>query len=35
MCSRDLGYQEFVIEGEEFEEAANHWNKRVEQYYNL
>lgn len=35
MCSRDLDYQEFVIEGQEFEAAVEEWNTRVAQYYNL
>jgi genome maintenance exonuclease 1 len=35
MCSRDLDYQEFVIEGQEFENAVEEWNTRVAQYYNL
>jgi len=35
MCSRDLLYQEFVIEGKEFDNAANIWNDKVAQYYNV
>ena len=35
MCSRDLNYQEFVIEGDEFKNAVEEWNTRVAQYYNL
>jgi hypothetical protein len=33
MCSRDCEYQEFVIEGAEFEHYTEEWLKRVEQYY--
>ena len=35
MCSRDLTYQEFVIEGEEFTAVAEGWNDKVAQYYNV
>jgi len=35
MCSRDLTYQEFVIEGEEFDAMAESWNNKVAQYYNV
>lgn len=35
MCSRDLTYQEFVIEGEEFDVMAASWNDKVAQYYNV
>lgn len=35
MCSRDLLYQEFVIESKEFDNAANIWNDKVAQYYNV
>ena len=33
MCSKDFEYQEFVIEGDEFEHYTEEWLKRVEQYY--
>lgn len=33
MCTRDLQYQEFVIEGAEFEDYKNKWWNRVEEYY--
>lgn len=33
MCSADNEYQEFVIQGDEFEHWSNEWLKRVEQYY--
>jgi hypothetical protein len=26
-------YQEFILEGEDFEKYSNEWWKRVEQYY--
>ena len=35
MCSRDLLYQEFVIESKEFDKAASTWNDKVAQYYNV
>ena len=35
MCSRDLTYQEFVIEGKEFDVMAESWNDKVAQYYNV
>ena len=35
MCSRDLTYQEFVIEGSEFDAVAEGWNDKVAQYYNV
>jgi genome maintenance exonuclease 1 len=35
MCSRDLEYQEFVLEGNEFKTFVNRWWERVEQYYLL
>ena len=35
MCSRDLLYQEFVIESKEFDNAASIWNDKVAQYYNV
>ena len=33
MCSKDLYYQEFRVEGEEFKHYANEWWKKVGQYY--
>ena len=33
MCSIDLYYQEFRVEGEEFKHYANEWWKKVDQYY--
>ncbi len=33
MCSADNQYQEFVVEGPEFEKYCNKWFDRVEQYY--
>lgn len=33
MCSADYVYQEFIIEGTEFDTYSNRWWKRVEQYY--
>ncbi len=33
MCSKDLYYQEFRVEGEEFKHYANEWWKKVDQYY--
>lgn len=33
MCTPDCKYQEFVIEGEEFEHWKNLWFDRLEQYY--
>jgi genome maintenance exonuclease 1 len=35
MCSRDLTYQEFVIEDKEFDAMAENWNDKVAQYYNV
>jgi hypothetical protein len=32
MCSVDCFYQEFVLEGREFERAADAWNTRVEKF---
>ena len=34
MCSKDLYYQEFIIEGEEFREAKHNFLRRVDEYYN-
>jgi genome maintenance exonuclease 1 len=33
MCSADNIYQEFIMEGNEFDEWTSKWFKRVEQYY--
>lgn len=33
MCTADNIYQEFIIEGAEFDHWSNEWFKRVEQYY--
>lgn len=33
MCSADNDYQEFIIEGTEFDKYTDMWFKRVEQYY--
>jgi len=33
MCSRALEYQEFIIEGAEFDKYNDMWWRRVEQYY--
>ena len=33
MCSKDNEYQEFIIEGKEFDHYVNEWFKRLEQYY--
>jgi len=33
MCSADYEYQEFIIEGNEFDEWTDKWFNRVEQYY--
>ena len=35
MCSKDLFYQEFVIEGEEFRNAKHAFLKRLNEFYNL
>ena len=34
MCSKDLYYQEFVIEGEEFREAKHKFLGRLDEFYN-
>ena len=34
MCSKDLYYQEFIIEGEEFRDAKHNFLRRVDEYYN-
>jgi hypothetical protein len=33
MCSADNIYQEFIIEGPEFDEWSDRWFKRLEEYY--
>jgi genome maintenance exonuclease 1 len=33
MCSSDYQYQEFIIEGTEFDHWTDQWFKKVEQYY--
>lgn len=33
MCTADFQYQEFIIEGDEFDHWSNEWFKRLEQYY--
>jgi genome maintenance exonuclease 1 len=33
MCSADNLYQEFILEGSEFDKYTDIWFKRVEQYY--
>jgi genome maintenance exonuclease 1 len=33
MCTQDNIYQEFIIEGDEFDKYSNIWFGRVEQYY--
>jgi genome maintenance exonuclease 1 len=33
MCSKDLELQEFVLEGQEFQDHVHKWWDRVEQYY--
>lgn len=33
MCTKDNEYQEFVIDGREFDHYSNEWFKRLEQYY--
>ena len=33
MCTADNIYQEFIIEGNEFDDWTNRWFKRVEEYY--
>ena len=35
MCSKDNEYQEFVIEGNEFDKYHQQWLKKLEQYYTL
>lgn len=33
MCSQDFVYQEFILEGSDFDKYTDIWFKRVEQYY--
>ena len=33
MCTKDFQYQEFIIEGEEFDQWRDKWWSRVEEYY--
>ena len=33
MCSADNQYQEFIVEGNEFDDWSDRWWKRVEEYY--
>jgi genome maintenance exonuclease 1 len=33
MCSADNAYQEFILEGSDFDKYSDMWIKRVEQYY--
>lgn len=33
MCSQDSQYQEFIVEGVEFDKYVDLWYKRLEQYY--
>jgi genome maintenance exonuclease 1 len=33
MCTKDNKYQEFIIEGKEFDHYVNEWFKRLDQYY--
>jgi genome maintenance exonuclease 1 len=33
MCSADNQYQEFIVEGNEFDTWSDNWWKRVEEYY--
>lgn len=33
MCSKDCEYQEFILEGDEFQKYTNLWWDRVESYY--
>ena len=35
MCSRDLQYQEFVVEGEAFDEWSRGWSDRLMQYLGI
>ena len=33
MCSRNLQYQEFIIEGKKFEEYCKKWTERLDEFY--
>jgi hypothetical protein len=33
MCSADNQYQEFIVEGEEFDKYTDSWYKKLEEYY--
>lgn len=33
MCSKDLQFQKFVLEGEEYNKYMHKWFDKVEQYY--
>ena len=33
MCTKDLFYQEFIIQGLEMKKYMHEWLKRVDQYY--
>ena len=35
MCSVDLIYQEFVIQGDEFKRCADLWLERVEKFWSI
>jgi hypothetical protein len=35
MCSKDVYYQQFVIEGEEFREAKHKFLGRLDEFYNM
>ena len=35
MCSKDNEYQEFIVEGKEFDKYHQQWLKKLEQYYTL
>lgn len=35
MCTKDKQYQEFIIEGEEYDEWRREWWRRVERYFEL
>jgi len=34
MCTADNVYQEFIVEGNEFDSWSDKWFRRLEQYYN-
>jgi genome maintenance exonuclease 1 len=35
MCSRDLQYQQFTLEANDFNKWQDAWLAKVEEYYNL